>query len=38
MEFFTDMKEEMGWGPMLGIGGFLLFLLLGTVGAILTQD
>jgi len=38
VEFFTDMKEEMGWGPMLALVGFLLFLLLGTVGAILTPD
>jgi hypothetical protein len=33
-----DLKEIAGWGPLLAVGGFLLFMFLGTLAAILTPD
>ncbi|MBR5909612.1 MAG: hypothetical protein IKZ66_06545, partial [Schwartzia sp.] len=33
-----DIKDIAGWGPLLAIGGFLLFMFLGTLCAILMPD
>ena len=33
-----DAKEIAGWGPLLFMAGFLLFMFLGTLAAILTPD
>ncbi len=37
-DLLKDLKETMGWKPLLILGGFFLFLFLGTLGAILTPD